>query len=185
MLNDIQQTAETRMKKSIETLSHNMAKLRTGRAHPSLLESITVVSYGNPMPLSHVATINVEDARTLSVTPWEKSMVQAIDKAIRTSDLGLNPATSGNTLRVPLPALTEDRRKELVRFVKNEGEEARVSVRNIRRDANGEIKQLSKGKKITEDEERRGEDSIQKLTDRYIGEIDKMITSKEKELMQV
>ena len=185
MLKKIQETAENRMKKSIETLSHNLAKLRTGRAHPDLLNTILVDYYGTPTPLSQVSNINIEDARTLSVTPWEKTMVQAIDKAIRTSDLGLNPATSGTVIRVPLPPLTEDRRKELVKFVKNEAEEARVAVRNIRRDANNEAKQLLKAKSITEDEERRGEEVIQKLTDRSVAEIDKMVTTKETELMQV
>jgi len=185
MLRKIQETAESRMKKSIETLAHNLAKLRTGRAHPDLLSSILVDYYGTPTPLSQVANINVEDARTLSVTPWEKTLVQAIDKAIRTSDLGLNPATSGTLIRVPLPALTEERRKELVRIVKNEAEEARVAVRNIRRDANNEAKLLLKSKTITEDEERRGEDMVQKLTNRFIAEIDKMVTTKETELMQV
>jgi len=185
MLKDIQQEAEDRMQKSIETLSHNLAKLRTGRAHPSLLESILVVYYGNPTPLNQVANINVEDARTLSIAPWDKSMTQAIDKAIRTADLGLNPTTAGTVIRVPLPPLTEERRKELVRHVRGEAEEARIAVRNIRRDANAEIKQLLKVKSITEDDERRGEDIIQKLTDRFINEIDKLVNAKESELMQV
>lgn len=185
MLKNIQQTTEERMKKSVENLSHGLAKLRTGRAHPGLLESISVSYYGNPTPLKQVASITVEDARTLSVTPWDKAMVQAIDKAIRTADLGFNPATAGTVIRVPLPPLTEERRKELVRHLWSEGEEARVSVRNIRRDANTEIKQLLKDKAITEDEEHRGMDAIQKLTDRFIGEIDHLITAKEAELMQV
>lgn len=185
MLKKIQQDAENRMGKSLETLGHNLAKLRTGRAHPSLLETITVPYYGNNSPLNQVANITIEDARTLSVTAWDKSMVQAIDKAIRSSDLGLNPATAGTVIRVPLPPLTEERRKELVRHVKNEAEEARVAIRNIRRDANNEIKQLLKAKTITEDEERRGEDAIQKLTDRFIAEVDKLIANKESELMQV
>lgn len=185
MLKKIQQDAEIRMNKSLETLSHNLAKLRTGRAHPSLLETITVLYYGNVTPLNQVANITIEDARTLSVTAWEKSMVQAIDKAIRASDLGLNPATAGTVIRVPLPALTEERRKELVRHVKNEAEDARVAIRNIRRDANNEIKQLLKAKTITEDEERRGEEAIQKLTDRFIAEVDKLIANKEAELMQI
>lgn len=185
MLKEVQQNAENRMKKSIETLSHNLAKLRTGRAHPSLLESLTVVYYGNATPLNQVANVTIEDARTLSITPWDKSMVQVIDKAIRTSDLGLNPATLGTVIRVPLPPLTEERRKELVRHVKGEAEEARVAVRNIRRDANAEVKQLLKAKSITEDDERRAEEAIQKLTDRFIAEIDKLVTAKETELMQV
>jgi len=185
MLKKIQQDAESRMSKSLETLSHNLAKLRTGRAHPSLLEMITVLYYGNVTPLNQVANVTIEDARTLSVTAWDKSMVQAIDKAIRASDLGLNPATAGTVIRVPLPPLTEERRKELVRHVKNEAEEARVAIRNIRRDANNEIKQLLKSKTITEDEERRGEEAVQKLTDRFIAEVDKLVANKEAELMQV
>jgi ribosome recycling factor len=173
------------MNKSLETLDHNLAKLRTGRAHPSLLESITVLYYGNATSLNQVAHITIEDARTLLVTAWDKSMVQTIDKAIRTSDLGLNPATAGTIIRVPLPPLTEERRKELVRHLKNEAEEARVAIRNIRRDANTEIKQLLKTKTITEDDERRGEEAIQKLTDRFIAEIDKLLTTKEAELMHI
>jgi ribosome recycling factor len=185
MLKKIQQDAENRMKKSLETLSHGLAKLRTGRAHPSLLEAVSVNFYGNPTPLNQVASVSIEDARTLLVTPWDKSMVQAIDKAIRTSDLNLNPSTAGMVIRVPLPPLTEERRKELVKHVKSEAEEARVAIRNIRRDANMEAKQLLKAKKITEDDERRGEESIQKLTDRFISDIDKLIMAKETELMQV
>lgn len=185
MLKEIQQEAENRMKKSVETLSHELAKLRTGRAHPSLLESLSVLFYGTPTPLNQVASITVEDARTLTITPWDKSMVQAIDKAIRTSDLGLNPATAGMVIRVPLPPLTEERRKELVKLVRSVGEEARVSVRNIRRDANAQIKDLLKAKKITEDEERRGEEAIQKLTDKFIADTDKTVSTKETELMQV
>lgn len=185
MLKKIQQDTEMRMKKSVETLSHNLAKLRTGRAHPSLLESITVDYYGTPTPLNQVANITIEDARTLAVSPWEKSMIQAIDKAIRTSDLGLNPATSGMNIRVPLPPLTEERRRDLVKHVKGEAEEARIAVRNIRRDANNEAKQLLKAKSITEDDERKNEDIIQKLTDRFVAEIDKLVHSKEAELMQI
>ena len=185
MLTKIQQDTETRMKKSIETLNHNLAKIRTGRAHPSLLESISVPYYGNPTPLSQVATVTIEDARTLCVTPWDKGAIQVIDKAIRTSDLGLNPANSGTSIRVPLPALTEERRKELVKHVKSDAEEARVAIRNIRRDANAEIKQLLKAKAITEDDERKGEELIQKLTDRMIVDVDKVVQVKEKELMHV
>lgn len=185
MLKEIQQEAENRMKKSAEALNHELAKLRTGRAHPSLLESLSVSFYGNPTPLNQVASITVEDARTLTITPWDKSMVQVIDKAIRTSDLGLNPATAGLVIRVPLPPLTEERRKELVKHVRNVGEEARVAVRSIRRDANAQVKDLLKAKKITEDEERRGEEAVQKLTDKFITEVDKTLSSKETELMQV
>lgn len=185
MLKEIQQNTDAKMKKRIEVLVQELAKVRTGRAHPSLLESIVVVYYGNPTPLSQVATINIEDARTLSVSPWDKGMVQAIDKAIRTSDLGLNPATAGTVIRIPMPPLTEERRKELVKHVRAMSEDARVSIRNCRREANQEIKDLLKSKKITEDDERRGEESIQKLTDRFIGDIDKMTLQKETELMHV
>jgi len=185
MLKKIQDEAENRMKKSVETLSHQLAKLRTGRAHPSLLESISVLYYGNPTPLNQVANVTIEDARTLTVTPWEKSMTQAIDKAIRISDLGLNPATTGTVIRVPLPPLTEERRRDLVKLLKGEAEEARVAVRNIRRDANQEVKLLQKAKNITEDEERRSEDIIQKLTDKFINEIEKLAAAKETELMHV
>lgn len=185
MLKEIQHEAETRMKKCVETLGHELAKIRTGRAHPSLLDSIMVFYYGNPTPLTQVATVTIADPRTLAVTPWEKNMTQAIEKAIRTSDLGLNPATSSASIHVPLPALTEERRKELVKHVRSEAEKARVLVRNIRRDANASAKELLKAKKITEDDERRGEDSIQKLTDRFIIEVDKQTTAKEAELMQI
>ena len=185
MVQDIQQQAEGRMQKTIETLSHNFAKVRTGRAHPSLLESIMVSCYGNNTPLNQVASILAEDARTLCVTPWDKSIVAAIDKAIRSSDLGLNPAVSGTLIRVPLPPLTEERRKELVRHLGKEAEEARIALRNIRRDANTAVKQLIKAKTITEDVERSAENVIQKLTDRFVVEVDKMLMQKEKELMQV
>jgi ribosome recycling factor len=185
MLKKIEQNAEVRMKKAVDSLSHNLAKLRTDRAHPSVLESVSVLYYGNATPLSQVASISIEDARTLSVTPFDKTMIQAIDKAIRISDLGLNPSTAGTVIRVALPSLTEERRKELVKHVKNEAEEARVVVRNIRRDANGEIKDLLKAKKITEDDERRAMDITQKLTDRFVIDIDKLVAIKEKELMHV
>jgi ribosome recycling factor len=185
MVQDIQQQAEGRMQKTLEMLNHTFAKVRTGRAHPSLLESIMVSSYGNNMPLNQVASILAEDARTLCVTPWDKSVVAAIDKAIRSADLGLNPAVSGTVIRVPLPPLTEERRKELVRHLGKEAEEARVALRNIRRDANTAVKQLIKSKTITEDVERSAENVIQKLTDRFVAEVDKMLMQKEKELMQV
>jgi ribosome recycling factor len=185
MLKEIHQDADSRMKKSIETLNQDLQKLRTGRAHPSLLDSIVVLYYGNPSPLTQVANITVEDSRTLAINPWDKSMIQAIDKAIRTSDLGLNPSTAGTVIRVPLPALTEERRRELVKRVKSMAEEARVAVRNIRRDANNHTKDLLKAKKVTEDDERRGEEAIQKLTDKFIADIDKMVVAKEAELMQV
>lgn len=185
MLKPIHQDAEVRMKKSVENLSQELLKLRTGRAHPSLLDSITVLYYGNPSPLNQVANITVEDPRTLAINPWDKSMIQAIEKAIRTSDLGLNPATAGTVIRVPLPPLTEERRRDLVKHVKAMAEEARVAVRNVRRDANNHTKDLLKAKQISEDEERRGEDAVQKLTDKFIAEIDKQVASKEAELMQV
>lgn len=185
MLKDIQQEAEQRMKKCVETLSHELAKVRTGRAHPSLLDSIMVLYYGNPTPLNQVANITIADPRTLAITPWEKSMTQAIEKAIRTSDLGLNPAASSAAIHVPLPALTEERRKDLVKHIRNEAEKTRVLIRNIRRDANNTTKDLLKAKQITEDDERRGDDIIQKLTDRSIAEVDKMTSAKEAELMQI
>lgn len=185
MLTDIQKEAEQRMKKCVENLNQEFAKVRTGRAHPSLLDSVMVLYYGNPTPLNQVANISVSDARTLTVTAWSKDMVQAIDKAIRTSDLGLNPATSGTVIHVPLPPLTEERRRDLVKHLRNEAEKVRVLVRNIRRDANTSFKDLLKAKQITEDEFRRSEEGIQKLTDRFIAEIDKHMTAKETELMQI
>ena len=185
MLKKIEQDTEIRMNKAVESLSHGLAKLRTDRAHPSILESVSVLYYGNPTPLNQVASISIEDARTLSVTPFVKTAIQAIDKAIRTSDLGLNPTTAGTVIRVMLPPLTEERRRDLVKHVKSEAEEARVVVRNVRRDANAEIKQLLKVKKITEDDERRATDITQKLTDRFVAEIDKLVTFKETELMRV
>lgn len=185
MISDINKDAENRMKKSIESLKHELAKLRTGRAHPSLLDQIKVNYYGTDTPLSQVANISVENARTLMVSPWEKSLVQAIEKAIMTSELGLNPASQGDVIRVPLPALTEARRKELTRIVREEGEKARVSVRNVRRDANHHFKELLKDKTVSEDEERRAQDSMQKLTDKFIAEVDKIVKEKEKDLMEV
>ena len=185
MVNDIKKNATERMQKSIEALKHELIKLRTGRAHTSLLDHITVAYYGNEVPLSQVATVAVADARMLTVTPWEKPMVPIIEKAILTSDLGLNPATSGTVIRVPLPALTEERRRDMIKVVRSEAEGGRVAVRNIRRDANNELKTLLKDKKISEDDERRSQDDIQKLTDKYIGEIDALLESKERELMEV
>jgi len=185
MINDVKNGAESRMKKSVEALKTELSKLRTGRAHPSLMEHVTVEYYGSMVPLSQVAQIAVEDARTLTVTPWERTMVQPIEKAIMTSDLGLNPATSGTVIRVPMPALTEQRRKEMIKVVHKEGEAAKVAVRNIRRDSNGELKNLLKAKTISEDEERGAEDTIQKLTDKYIAEIDKVVEAKEKDMMEI
>lgn len=185
MLNDIKKDAETRMKKSVEALKSELTKLRTGRAHPSLLEHITVEYYGSMVPLSQVGNISVEDARTLTITLWERNMIQAVEKAILTSDLGLNPNSAGTVIRIPMPPLTEERRRELIKVVRHEGEGAKVAIRNIRRDANNELKELLKAKEINEDDERRGQDEIQKLTDRYIVEVDKVLETKEKDLMEI
>ncbi len=185
MIDEIKRDADTRMGKSIEALKGELTKLRTGRAHTSLLDHITVEYYGNATPLSQVATITVSDARTLTVTPWEKNMVGPVEKAIMSSDLGLNPATSGSVIRVPLPALTEERRKDMIRIVRHEGEQAKVAIRNIRRDANSDIKALLKKKDITEDEERQAEEAIQKLTDKRIVEVDERVAAKEKDLMEL
>lgn len=181
MLKDL----ETRMQKSIEAFKHEISKLRTGRAHPGLLESIRVDYYGNETPLSQVANITVGDARTLVITPWEKRMTPAIEKAIMSSGLGLNPTTAGDIIRVPLPALTEERRKELIKVVRNEAENARVSIRNGRRDANTALKEALKKKEIAEDEERRLTDTVQKLTDKYIAEVDHLLAAKETDLMAI
>ena len=185
MINDVTKQATARMMKSIEALKQDFAKIRSGRAHPSLLDHVQVPYYGNDVPLSQVASVNVADARMLVVTPWEKTMVPVIEKAILTSNLGLNPATSGAVIRVPLPALTEERRRDMLKVVRAEAETMRVSVRNIRRDANTEVKHLLKEKKISQDEERRAEEDTQKLTDKHIAEIDKLLAEKEKELMEV
>lgn len=183
MINDIQQTAATRMGKSIEALKHEFSKIRTGRAHPSLLDQISVSYYGADSPLSQVANIAVEDARTLTITPWEKAMVQAIEKAILKSDLGLNPSTNGMVIRIPLPSLTEERRRNLVKVVKQEAENGRVAIRNIRRDANSEIKEALKEKLISEDEARAAEEKIQKLTDQYVKDVEKLLEAKEADLL--
>ena len=185
MIADIKKSAEEKMKKTLETLKNDLGKIRTGRAHTGLLDHVMVDYYGTPTPINGVANVTLLDARTLAVTPWEKKMVAAIDKAIRDSDLGLNPATMGETVRVPMPALTEERRRDLVKVVHKEGEGARVAVRNIRRDANNHLKDLLKQKKVAEDEERRAQDDVQKLTDRHIAEIDKMLAAKEAELIAV
>ncbi len=185
MIDDIKKDATERMGKSVDSLNHELAKLRTGRAHPSLLEHLMVPYYGSDVPLSQVANINIEDARTLTVSPWEQSMVAPIEKAIMNSDLGLNPNTAGNIIRIPLPPLTEERRKEMVRVVRHEAELGRVSIRNIRRDANHHLKDLVKEKLISEDDEHRGEEIIQKLTDQHIKEIDELLEKKEADLMEV
>ena len=185
MVEDIAKRTRERMQKSIESLKHELAKIRTGRAHPSLLEHVKVDYYGSEVPISQVANVTIEDSRTLTVTPWEKTMVQAVDKAIRSSDLGLNPATTGLVIRVPMPPLTEQRRKELIKVVRHEGEGGKVAIRNIRRDANAEIKTALKEKQISEDQERRVEEQIQKLTDQSIKEIDVLLDEKEADLMAI
>ncbi|HNW79212.1 MAG TPA: ribosome recycling factor [Candidatus Competibacteraceae bacterium] len=185
MIDDIKKEVAARMVKSVENLKHDLTKLRTGRAHASLLDHITVSYYGSEMPLNQVASVAVSDARTLLVTPWERNMVGPIEKAIMTSDLGLNPATAGTSIRIPLPPLTEERRRDLVKVVRHEGEGAKVAVRNIRRDANGQLKALLKDKKISEDADRQAQDEIQKLTDRHIQEIDRILATKEAELMEI
>lgn len=185
MINDIKKDAEARMKKSVDALKGELTKLRTGRAHPSLLEHITVEYYGSMVPLSQVGNIGVEDSRTLTITLWERNMIQAVEKAILTSDLGLNPNSAGTVIRIPMPPLTEERRRELTKVVRHEGEGAKVAIRNIRRDANNDLKELLKSKEISEDDERRGQDEIQKLTDRYIVEVDKVLEAKEKDLMEI
>ncbi len=185
MIDDIKKEVTARMVKSVDNLKHDLTKLRTGRAHASLLDHITVSYYGSEMPLNQVASVAVSDARTLLVTPWERNMVGPIEKAILTSDLGLNPATAGTSIRIPLPPLTEERRRDLVKVVRHEGEGAKVAGRNIRRDANGQLKALLKDKKISEDADRQAQDEIQKLTDRHIQEIDRILATKEAELMEI
>lgn len=185
MIDDIKKDAADRMGKSVEALGHELAKVRTGRAHPSLLDHITVSYYGSEVPLNQVANVNVEDARTLAVTPWEKTMVQPVEKAIMNSDLGLNPNTAGTVIRVPLPPLTEERRKDLIRVVRQEAEQARVAVRNVRRDANHDLKGLAKEKLISEDDEHRGQELIQKVTDQYVKKVDELLEKKEEDLMSI
>ena len=185
MIADVKQTAEQKMKKTIETLRNDLAKVRTGRAHTGILDHVMVDYYGTPTPVPQVANVTLVDARTIGVTPWEKKMAGAIEKAIRDSDLGLNPATVGELVRVPMPALTEERRKDLIKVVHKEAEAAKVAVRNVRRDANHHLKDLLKQKKVAEDEERRAQDDVQKLTDRYIADIDKLLQAKEADLMAI
>lgn len=185
MVNDIKKDAEDRMSKSVQALVEAFKKVRTGRANPAILDGVMVDYYGTPTQISQVANIIVEDARSLAISPWEKNLVPAIEKAILKSDLGLNPATNGDIIRLPLPALTEETRKNFIKQAKAEAEKGRVSVRNIRRDANSQIKDLEKEKLISSDEQRGGEDQIQKLTDKYIAEIDSLLAAKEKDLMQV
>jgi ribosome recycling factor len=183
MIDDIKKDAAVRMGKSVEALVHDLARVRTGRAHPSLLDHVRISYYGSDVPLSQVANVNVDDARTLSITPWEQSMVGAVEKAILNSDLGLNPNSAGTVIRVPLPPLTEERRKDLIRVVRQEAEQSRISIRNIRRDANSDLKGLVKEKLISEDDERRGEEIIQKLTDQHVKEVDELLAKKEADLM--
>ncbi len=185
MIEDIKQEAEARMEKSLEALATNFNKIRTGRAHPSILDGITVSYYGADTPLSQVANINIEDARTLAVTPWEKPMVPEIEKAIMKSDLGLNPVTAGENIRIPMPMLTEETRKGYIKQAKQEAESGRVSVRNARRDALSMLKDLLKEKEISEDEDRKAQDIIQKLTDRFVAEIEKALIAKEADLMEI
>jgi ribosome recycling factor len=184
-LAEIRKSTETRMQKSLEALKNDLAKVRTGRAHAGLLDHVTVDYYGSPMPINQVARVTLLDARTIGVSPFEKKMVGAVEKAIRDSDLGLNPSTQGELIRVPMPALTEERRRELIKVVKHEGENAKVAIRNLRRDANNHLKDELKNKTVSEDQERRAQDDVQKLTDRYIAEVDKLLAEKEKDLLAV
>jgi ribosome recycling factor len=185
VLDEIKKDAANRMDKSVASLQQDLTKIRTGRAHTSLLDHITVEYYGSQVPLNQVGNVNVEDSRTLAVIPWEKDMVKPIEKAIMASDLGLNPATAGMIIRVPLPPLTEERRKDLIRVVRNEAEGGRVAIRNIRRDALGDIKDLLKEKMIGEDDERRAHDEVQKITDQHVAKVDAILAEKESELMEV
>lgn len=185
MIEDIKTEARERMDKSLDAVAHNFNKIRTGRAHPSLLEGLKVEYYGSSTPISQVANINVEDARTLSLTVWDKSMIPDVEKAIYKSDLGLNPATAGEVIRIPMPMLTEETRKGFTRQARNEAESARVSVRNARRDAMAMLKELVKDKEISEDDERRGQDAVQKLTDDYVARIEKLLAVKEADLMEI
>ena len=185
MIPELKKTTEQKMQKSLEALKNDLGKVRTGRAHAGILDHVQVDYYGSMMPINQVANINLIDARTIGVTPWEKKLAQAIEKAIRESDLGLNPASVGDTVRVPMPALTEERRKDLIKVVRGEAENARVAVRNLRRDANHTLKESMKAKTISEDDERRAQEEVQKLTDRYIAEIDKALAQKESDLMAV
>ena len=185
MIEEIQEDARTRMGKSIEAMKQSLSKIRTGRAHTSLLDHIKVDYYGSEVPLAQAANIIVEDSRTLMVSPWEKSMVQVIEKAIMKSNLGLNPNTAGTSIRIPMPPLTEERRKDMVRIVRAEAEATRVAIRNIRRDANSDFKDLLKEKEISEDDERHAQDDIQKLTNHFVDEVDKLLADKEAELMEI
>lgn len=185
MLDEIKKDATSRMAKSVAALQQELTKIRTGRAHTSLLDHVTVEYYGSQVPLNQVSNVGIEDSRTLVVTPWEKDMVQPIEKAILTSDLGLNPATAGTVIRVPLPALTEERRKDMIRVVRNEAEGGRIAIRNIRRDALHDVKELLKEKMIGEDDEHRAETEIQSITDKHVANVDQVLAEKESELMEI
>lgn len=185
MIKDIQNDARERMEKSIDALRSQMAKIRTGRAHPSLLDSITVPYYGTQTPLNQLANVGTEDSRTLTVTVYDRSAIQAVEKAIMTSDLGLNPASAGAVIRIPLPPLTEERRKDLIKLVRGEAEQGKVAVRNVRRDANSSVKALLKDKEISEDEDRQAQEAIQKITDGFVKQVDELLEHKEKELMEI
>jgi ribosome recycling factor len=185
MIADLKKNTESKMLKTLESLKHDLAKIRTGRAHTGLLDHIQVEYYGAMVPLTQIANVTLVDARTIGVQPWEKPMVGKVEKAIRDSDLGLNPATQGEMIRVPMPALTEERRRELIKVVKHEGENAKIAVRNLRRDANSSLKDAVKAKAISEDDERRSQEDIQKLTDKFVIDVDKMLSQKESELMAV
>lgn len=185
MIPELKKTTESKMQKSIEALKSDLAKVRTGRAHTGLLDHVQVDYYGSPVPVNQVANITLIDARTIGVQPWEKGMLQKVEKAIRDSDLGLNPASQGDLIRVPMPALTEERRRDLIKVVKHEGENAKVAIRNLRRDANNHLKDALKKGEVPEDAERKAQDDIQKLTDKYVAEVDKLLAQKEGELMQV
>lgn len=185
MINDVKQSAEQKMQKSLEALKTDLGKVRTGRAHTGILDHVQVDYYGSLMPINQVANISLADARTITVQPWEKNLIGKVEKAIRDADLGLNPATNGDLIRVPMPALTEERRRDLIKVVRSEAEGAKVAVRNVRRDANEALKKMLKDKEIPEDDERRAQDEIQKLTDRFVIEIDKALQAKEADLMAV
>jgi ribosome recycling factor len=185
VIDDIKKDAQERMSKSIDSLKTNLNKIRTGRAHPSLLDNITLDYYGSPTPLNQVGNVTVPDARTLAVTVFDKSMISAVEKAILSSDLGLNPSSQGTLIRIPLPPLTEERRKDLVKVVKGEGENGKIAIRNIRRDANSDIKSLNKDKDISDDEMHQAEDEIQKITDTYVKQVDALLVDKEAELMEI
>ncbi|MDD5248303.1 MAG: ribosome recycling factor [Rhodocyclaceae bacterium] len=185
MIAELKKTTEQKMLKSLDALKHDLAKVRTGRAHTGLLDHVQVDYYGSPMPINQVANLTLIDARTIGVQPWEKNMVPKVEKAIRDADLGLNPATQGDVIRVPMPMLTEERRKELIKVVKQEGEAAKVAIRNLRRDAIAHLKDALKKHEIPEDDERRAQDDAQKLTDRYVAEVDRLLAEKEKDLMAV